>query len=152
MAVGENMQLLMHIIQVKKNRDAPSCQSAQCLHCFTFIKHTKCKSPTQHKATSSQTCVVRKCQLFTQVITKAMILCKYSRYCRQLVCEHNTQETTNLTSSTSNSPSGSELHTQAHKDIVSKALFLARYNGHHHGTTTTTTRRWAGVGLGGFGG
>ena len=60
---------------------APSCQSAQCLYCFTFIKHTKCKSPTQHKATSSQTCVVRKCQLFTQVITKAMILCKYSR-CR----------------------------------------------------------------------
>lgn len=57
-----------------------SCQSAQCLCCFTFIKHTKCKSPTQHKATSSQTCVVRKCQLFTQVITKAMILCKYSRW------------------------------------------------------------------------
>ena len=39
----------------------------------------KCESRTQHKSTSSQTGVVRKCQLFIQVITKAMILCKYSR-------------------------------------------------------------------------
>ena len=33
--------------------------------------------PTHHK--SSQTCVVRTCQLFIQDITKAMVLCKYCR-------------------------------------------------------------------------
>ena len=56
------------------------CQSAQCSCCFTSIEHSACQVPTQHGSTSSQTCVVHKCQLFTQDITKAMILCKYSRY------------------------------------------------------------------------
>ena len=55
-------------------------QSAQCSCCFTSIEHSACQVPTQHGPTSSQTCVVHKCQLFTQDITKAMILCKYSRY------------------------------------------------------------------------
>ena len=61
------------------------CQSAQCSCCFTSIEHSACQVPTQHGSTSSQTCVVHKCQLFTQVITKAMILCKYSRcFCRSV--------------------------------------------------------------------
>ena len=80
-----------------------SYPSAQCSHCFTFIKHTRCKSPTQHEATSSQTGVVQKCQLFTQVITEAMILCKYSRcfhfgpciicFCMQTVWSPNAMAT-----------------------------------------------------------
>ena len=80
---GQDPILSMQEIQCQpsqvQSKHAPSCPPAQCSHCFTFIKHTKCKSPTQHEATSSQIGVVQKCQLFTQVITEAMILCKYSR-------------------------------------------------------------------------